>query len=759
MKSQKIFFAFFTIFSLLLFSNLYSTQSYQLKVPDYRIDSTTGDFQRIFIDGYYSYAVPGYPDLPAKIFRVAVPPEVDPASINLNYTIEKIKNLGTYNIQESPPLKTWADDEFTLGQTADIYDQDAFFPADCIEYLGFSQMRKWRIVAFKFIPFQYNPVTGELKFVSEVKVTIDYQTGMRTDEIEFELTDSVMDSRAQQLLLNYQESFPWYQTDNEIFRATTDYVIITTNAIESSSTQLNNFLTYLTGKGYSPVVITEDEYGGLTGQAPNGTAEKTRKWLQDNYVANGINYVLLIGNPDPDDPSLGGDPVGDVPMKMCWPRRTQSTYKESPTDYFFADLTGNWDLDGDQYYGEYGDDQGVGGIDFSNEVYVGRIPVYSGVTNLDSVLTKIMSYGNSADTSWRQSILFPMSFSDATCDGAYLSEAMKSDYLTAASYSDWTLYMQGGLCAAANSTFSSDQELLTGVTKTRWMAHDYGMVWWWGHGGQTSASLGYSGCGWGTILSSSDTSSLDDSHPSFVYQCSCLNGYPENTNNLGTSLLYNGAITTVSASRVSWYAGGTSWGTWLKYYCDNASIGYYYGYELVSSQKDAGTALYDVKDDMGANNNGFWAGASLMNLYDFNLYGDPASTLQASVTAPEINLKFKNKNLPHGSSMDLGNKPLSIILGIEYTFTIENLGNQTLTLTGSPDMVTLSGPQASYFMVTQQPLTGSIAPAGSTTFKIRTKKTTSLLRWQKDVEFTINIPNNDSDENPYTFTFIFTVVN
>ena len=234
-------------------------------------------------------------------------------------------------------------------------------------------------------------------------------------------------------------------------------------------------------------------------------------------------------------------------------------------------------------------------------------------------------------------MLLPMSYSDSSTDGAYLSEAMISNYLSAAGYSTWAMYMQGSLCALANSSFSSNQELLSGATQTRWAANNYGMVWWWGHGSSTSASLGYSGCGWGTIMNSSGAASLDDTHPSFVYQCSCSNGYPESTSNLGTALLYNGGIGTVSASRVSWYAI-TSWYTGLKYYCDNASIGYYYGYELASAEKTAGVALYDVKADMGANRYSFWDGCHIMNLFDFNLYGDPSATIAGRTSAsPDFN--------------------------------------------------------------------------------------------------------------------------
>lgn len=77
-------------------------------------------------------------------------------------------------------------------------------------------------------------------------------------------------------------------------------------------------------------------------------------------------------------------------MLMCWPRYPESEYRNSPTDYFYADLTGNWDSDGDGYYGEHADDAGV---DFYPEVFVGRIPVYDeDYTTLDNILESVMNH-------------------------------------------------------------------------------------------------------------------------------------------------------------------------------------------------------------------------------------------------------------------------------------------------------------------------------------------------------------------------------
>ncbi len=637
-------------FSLLfiLSQNALADQVHALKVSQYEMETGNDGYSRILMDGYHAYGVPGYPDLPSKIFRFVVPPDVVEKTIGVEYTVTSSSFLGQFKFRELPPMATWDDEKKIESGKTGVYAKNTALPERSVEFIGSSKMRKWRFITIRYTPFQYNPITQGLIYNSEVKVNITYTRKGMNSLPKDELTDTVMDKRAKKAFANYDEGKSWYESSRPSpgAGATYDYVIITTNAIESASTKLAEFLSHLQGKGFSPLVITEDEYGGLTGQSPDGTAEKIRQWLIGNYLGYGITYVLLIGNPDPDDPGSATDAVGDVPMKMCWPKRYDGSYQESPTDYFYADLTGNWDLDGDGYFGEYcdvglscGTGHGdVNGVDFANEVYVGRIPVYTGGTaNLDAVLEKTIAYHGESDISWRKTALLPMSFSDASTDGAYLSEAMMNNYLTGAGMFDWTLYMQGSVCAAANSAFASDQELIDDASWQNWRDNDYGMVWWWGHGSQSGASLGYTGCGWGGIIDSADTQYLDNTHPAHVYQNSCLNGYPETGSatpafcNLGTALLYNGAITTTSASRVSWYAI-TSWFTGLKYYCDNASIGYYYGQELVVNRKTAAMALYDVKADMGANLYGYWDGSHWMNLMDFNLYGDPSVSLYEKFT-------------------------------------------------------------------------------------------------------------------------------
>ncbi|MGM0771983.1 MAG: C25 family cysteine peptidase, partial [Halobacteriota archaeon] len=132
---------------------------------------------------------------------------------------------------------------------------------------------------------------------------------------------------------------------------TYDYVIITTNDIVDNSEYLDFFIKMKENEGHTVKIVTESDFGGLTGQYPNDRADKIRKWLQDNYVSLGIDYVLLIGDPDPDNFKESGDSVGDIPMKMCYPRYFRA-HDGAPTDLYYSDLTSEWDLDGDGFYHE-----------------------------------------------------------------------------------------------------------------------------------------------------------------------------------------------------------------------------------------------------------------------------------------------------------------------------------------------------------------------------------------------------------------------
>ncbi|GAH78197.1 unnamed protein product, partial [marine sediment metagenome] len=232
------------------------------------------------------------------------------------------------------------------------------YPASIYEYLGMGQMRKYSFARVRFCPIAYYPASGELVLYNSITVQVDYEI---VEELPHELLrDAVMDDVASQIILNYLGIRPQYLPPPGPLPASAsyDYVIITTDGLVST---VDTFKTWKESLGYSVNVVTKDwidsNYSGADIQ------EKIRNFLIDKYAAWGIKYVLIVG------PHTTGTASTNIPMRICYPDPTDHTTDYAvPTDYYYAELTGNWDSDGDGWYGEYGQDN----PDYYPEVYVGR---------------------------------------------------------------------------------------------------------------------------------------------------------------------------------------------------------------------------------------------------------------------------------------------------------------------------------------------------------------------------------------------------
>ncbi|TXK51323.1 choice-of-anchor D domain-containing protein [Pontibacter qinzhouensis] len=109
---------------------------------------------------------------------------------------------------------------------------------------------------------------------------------------------------------------------------------------------------------------------------------------------------------------------------------------------------------------------------------------------------------------------------------------------------------------------------------------------------------------------------------------------------------------------------------------------------------------------------------------------------------PEINIKQGEASISTNGSFSFGS--VNANTSQTYTFTVENLGGQTLNLTDSP-IVALSGTNASQFTVNTTTTSSTVAPGASTTFNVTFTPTSFGSKTA-----TLSISNNDADENPYT---------
>ena len=565
----------------------------------------------IMMEGYGSILVPGCPKLPSKTFLIGVPPGGEVVSVEL--ISEKHEMIpGSYNIVSAPPFSN--DIEYEIND--EIYSSSDPYPTNVFEYLGMGQLRKYSFARVRFSPISYVPASGKLIVYKEINLKIEYKI---VKELSSEiLSDTVMDDVASESIVNYPSIYPFYIPSSQVSPLDTyDYVIITTSSLESSISFLKNWKEFI---GYSVKVVNISwisvYYTGLD------LEEEIRNFLKDKYSSWGIEYVLIVGS------------HSTIPMRDCYPdENNHNNDGKNPTDYYYADLTGNWDSDGDGFYGERYDDS----PDFNAEVWVGRIPVDT-PNIVEDICQKTINFEQD-NGAWKEKALSCAAIANyenednsgnPRTDFATLMEELWNDVYNPNGFSQTTMYEKAGL---SPSTYSCDYDLTKENVITYW-PDGYGIVSLDGHGnaGGVYRKIWESDDGDGVpegdemdsiaFISSGDCNTLNDDKPSIVFSAGCKTAYPENPNNLGKSLLVNGSIAYVGATRNGWYTLG--WDDESNGGCQ--AIEYYYFKYLINNDQTCGKALYNCKSYY-LNNFDWWEWHIYQNLYDYCLYGDPSISL------------------------------------------------------------------------------------------------------------------------------------
>lgn len=374
----------------------------KLKVSDYALAQAPEyykyrkrDDKIVNAKGFQQTALPGNPSLPGLVKQIALPPLAKGKSLSYEvvHVVEK-EVKGTHSIAPMPPYPldqatseeeriSWEMTQFRPTQEIEngrnmlIYSKDEYYPAEYCKVNASGQLRKWKAAGVSYTPFRYNPVQSKLIYAEELIVRIhfeddpDYYSDRNNKML---MRDKSFDNLAKDLFLNYDQAKDWYlkALKDDVPPVTNDvedpdYAIITTQAIYDNTTQLDDFCFHKQDMGYMVMVVTEHNtytvtgtpgayafvaaaggYEDVTGEHPNQRPDKIREWLKSNYLPLGIKYVLLLGNPDPDNPDNAADLVGDIPMQISYPNLAVGV----PNDLYYADLTGTWNTDGDDFVGE-----------------------------------------------------------------------------------------------------------------------------------------------------------------------------------------------------------------------------------------------------------------------------------------------------------------------------------------------------------------------------------------------------------------------
>lgn len=577
----------------------------------------------------------GLPELPVKKVSILLPHDADLGSLSLtlNGSVESEVSSACVVAPAGPAISSNGDTlhrpgvDAATGKDLTVYESNSFYPAEDAKILSVGKKWEYKIVTIALHPYQYNPVTGVLKKNEHISLTLDY-LHMPLPPVTEEVPASFLERMNREVAeiegmdpSSVRNNVSGYPSQSAADTKET-FVIMTNYSIAYYSWNLEQFINFKESQGYNVVLATEFQWGGGHGIE---ASENMRNWLRNNYVDLNIKYVFIIGDPRVES---------TVPMRMIHPVQYDEL-SDCPSDFYYADLTASsWDVDGDGKIGEYEEDfipVGVG-PDHYAEVIVGRFPLY-GVTiadmsKLDGYLSKVMHYQSETDIAWRERGLYgaPNSNTSPVMGTKYQTniviEAIKDEVLRPNNFDHLRLYSFTYPYMEEPHYPECNYEKFSNL----WANNAFGIVAWASHG-SAHAAKGYvfkdfvSG-----VISTDEVPRLNNSNPSIVFQGSCSNGTPEVKDNLAYSLLNNGAIATVSATRPSYGWSDDSEPDLQKSDFSNSGtmpgLNYSFNKKIIVERKSVGEAMHESKSRVYPINWENWS-----NYLMFSIYGDPSISL------------------------------------------------------------------------------------------------------------------------------------
>jgi hypothetical protein len=352
---------------LLIIMMVASLRGYVLAGGNEYVYTVSTDRNSVVIgDGMISIAggqmidTPGAPSIGYRMIKLALPPGTQITSLTFE--------------TPDPHLLGWANVDFVRGDVRtgnypadttaapdpEIYYSDEVFPADRAKLLGDGNWGDIHVADLAVYPIGYRPQSGSILFYPEITVRIGLaakpaggQPDVRPDVHAYrELSRTVSNQDDLALMASPPSDDPPLITN----LPSPEYLIITSAQVAPG------FYPFLLWKNQigipTDMVLIEDILSSTAGGDP---AEQLRNYLMEAYN-EGVRYILLGGHPD------------IVPIRYLYPGNVTNYVPDlgvqQISDLYFADLTGEWDADGDGVWGESYHDQ----PDIYPELYVGRVP-------------------------------------------------------------------------------------------------------------------------------------------------------------------------------------------------------------------------------------------------------------------------------------------------------------------------------------------------------------------------------------------------
>ena len=342
------------------------------------------------LKGCVSSTEVGAPQLPVMATPILLPPDAVVKGVRTVST-ESVELKGDFSVYPVQYPRMPNEQRPFTPPDSTVYSADHPYPSQSVQLTASGSMRGYRIVSLLVYPLQYIPAEKRLIFHRKISFAIDY-TAESTTTIRPLRQSRASRSRFERIMrgaiLNSND-LPIYTSPSPLqvypsieevriggFQpeplpslegSAVDYLIVTNDEMKSAFELLADWKT---GKGVPAVVKTMNEIKAVT---PNGAddAETLRYFLTEAYQKWGVTWVLL-----------GGD-VSVIPVRYV----RLNAGETAISDQYYAALDGNWNADGDGFWGEYPNDK----VDLYADLFLGRAPVET-LAETENFVNKTLEY-------------------------------------------------------------------------------------------------------------------------------------------------------------------------------------------------------------------------------------------------------------------------------------------------------------------------------------------------------------------------------
>ncbi len=320
----------------------------------------------ISFEGSMQSAGVGCPSLPWQSVSLLLPNGTEAASMKVE--LSDFQELdGVYNLYpKQMDLPYSQAEKFVFTKNDAVYASNEIYPSNNEGNLSTNFKNGYGFAFSAFTPVRYVPATGKVEFARTAKVTINVSNSKSDHSVMLKNTTSVKESVRR--LAQNPEMMATYETRELTFDGY-DILIVTGNQYVEG---FDEYVDYYNSIGWRTHITTIEEV--CSSMEGRDNAERLRNYVIREYQNNGISTLIL-----------GGD-IDIVPYRglYCY---VSDEYEDwsIPADLYFAGLDGTWNDDGDNRWGEIGED------DLLPEIGVARLP-FNNAQQQNNMIHKTLSY-------------------------------------------------------------------------------------------------------------------------------------------------------------------------------------------------------------------------------------------------------------------------------------------------------------------------------------------------------------------------------